>query len=102
MKTFYQCLLMLFLGISNVFAQGFNSGSDGSYGALNITANTNLQVPPNGIFHCTTINVALNQTLRFTKNANNTPVYLLATGNVTINGTINVAGAQGNNAVGGG
>jgi hypothetical protein len=87
--------------IEDLFAQAFNSGSDGSYGALNVTVTTNIQVPPNGIFNCTTINVAANQTLRFIKNANNTPVYLLATGNVTISGTINVSGGQGNSSVGG-
>src|SRR5437667_5434601 len=33
----------------------FNSGSDGSYGALNITSDTTLDLPTNGIFNCTTI-----------------------------------------------
>jgi hypothetical protein len=39
-------------------AQPFNSGSDGSYGPLNVTSNTTLQLPPDGIFKCTTITVA--------------------------------------------
>ena len=45
-------------------AQGFTSGSDGSYGPMNITSNTTLQLPPDGIFRCTTINIAAGATLR--------------------------------------
>ncbi len=72
----------------------FNSGSDGSFGALNITSDTTLDLPTNGIFNCTTINVANGATLRFNRNALNTPVYLLATNDVTINGTIYVSGGS--------
>ena len=82
-------------------AQPFNSGSDGSYGALNVTSNTTLQLPPDGIFKCTTITVASGVTLSFTPNALNTPVYLLATGDVAINGTINIAGGSGSTVSGG-
>jgi len=82
-------------------AQPFSSGSDGSYGPLNVTSNTTLQLPPDGIFKCTTITVASGTTLSFTPNALNTPVYLLATSNVTINGTINIAGAGGTAVFGG-
>jgi hypothetical protein len=82
-------------------AQPFNSGSDGSYGPLNVTSNTTLQLPPDGIFKCTTITVAIGTTLSFTPNAMNTPVYLLATSNVTINGTVNIAGANGTTVFGG-
>lgn len=71
-----------------VNAQTFNCGSNGSYGAMNITQTTNLQIPPDGVFHCTTVNIAKDAGLQFTKNALNTPVYILATGNVTIAGTI--------------
>ncbi len=73
------------------FAAGFDSGSNGSYGPINVTAATTLDVPPDGIFHCTTITVA-GGTLRFNRNALNTAVYLLATGDVLINATINVSG----------
>ncbi len=72
----------------------FNSGSDGSYGAINITSDTTLNLPPDGIFRCTTINVASGVTLRFTKNALNTPVYLLATNDVTISGTMSLSGGD--------
>lgn len=83
------------------FGQGFSSGSNGSYGAINITENTTLDMPPDGIFHCTTITVADNRTLSFRKNPNNTPVYLLATGEVRIDGTIDIEGQGGNLVVGG-
>ncbi len=73
-------------------------GSDGSMGALNVTANTVLQVPPNGVFHFTTINVDSGRTLSFTRNSNNTPVFLFATGDITISGTIQVNGSNWNNA----
>ncbi len=82
-----------------------NLGSNGSYGPLNVTASTTLQVPPDGIFHCTTITFSPGATLRFTKNAANTPVYLLATGDITFNGggsiAINVSGGDSNGVAGG-
>jgi hypothetical protein len=78
-------------------AQPFNSGSDGSYGPLAVTNDTTLPMPPDGIFHCTTINVAAGATLRFNKNALNTPVYLLATGDVVITGAIDVSGTAATN-----
>lgn len=78
-----------------VQAQGFSSGSTGADGALNVTSDTTLNVPPNGIFNFTTINVASGMTLSFNRNALNTPVYLLATGDVTVAGTINVDGGVG-------
>ena len=86
--------LIALLAGAVVRAQPFNSGSDGSYGAMNITSNTTLTVPANGIFNCTTISVSAGATLTFNKNALNTPVYLLATGDVAIDGAINVSGTS--------
>lgn len=85
--------LATLLGVAGASAAPFNSGSTGAYGAINITANTTLPMPADGVFHCTTINVGSGFTLTFTKNPLNTPVYLLATGAVTISGTINVSGS---------
>jgi len=76
-------------------AQGFDSGSDGSMGALVVNANTNFDLPPDGIFKFTTVTVNTGQTLRFNRNPMNTPIYLLATGDVIINGTIDVSGSGG-------
>jgi hypothetical protein len=74
----------------------FDSGSDGSYGPLEALSGTvTLQVPPDGIFHCTTVTVAFGVRLRFARNSLNTPVYVLAQGLVDIQGTIDVAGTRG-------
>jgi hypothetical protein len=77
----------------------FDAGSNGSYGPLNITANTTLDLPPDGVFHCTTINVSGSATLRFNRNPLNTPVVLLAQSNVTIAGVIDVSGADAPGAI---
>ena len=88
-------LLLLALTLANTLhlrADGtnFNSGSDGHLGALNVSSDTTLDLPPNGIFHYTTISIS-GGNLTFNRNALNTPVYLLATGDVTINGNIDVS-----------
>jgi hypothetical protein len=60
-------------------------------------------LPPDGKLHFTTITVSSNATLRFGRNALNTPVYLLAKGDVIIDGTIDVSGkTAGTNAYVGG
>ena len=90
------CALALAGALPNLtLAQGFSSGSTGADGALEVTTNTTLDMPPDGVFNFTTINVASGQTLRFNRNPLNTPVYLLATGDVTIAGTISVDGDNG-------
>lgn len=93
--------LALFGLVATASAADFDAGSNGSYGALDITADTTLDSPPDGVLHCTTINISANRTLRFNKNPLNTPVVLLAQGDVTIAGTIEVSGANGSGAVGG-
>jgi len=95
-------LIAAFVGLSSpASTQAFDCGSTGAYGPMNITSSTNLQLRPDGIFNCTTITIAQGATLTFSNNSLNTPVYLLATGDVTINGIINVSGAGPNGAVGG-
>jgi hypothetical protein len=74
-------------------AADFSAGSDGSFGALVVTNDTVLAVPSNGVFRCTSIEIARNTTLSFTPNALNTPVYLLSQSNVLIEGTISVNGS---------
>ncbi len=92
-------LLFAWLCLANQFpaaAQPFQSGSNGSYGAINTGGNTlTLDVPPDGIFHATTVTVSSGSRLLFKRNALNTPVYLLATGDVTIAGIIDVSGTRG-------
>ncbi|RYD63094.1 MAG: hypothetical protein EOP83_12975, partial [Verrucomicrobiaceae bacterium] len=45
-----------------------------------------IALPPDGVINCTTISISQGYTLQFTKNAANTPVYLLATGEINLNG----------------
>ncbi len=86
----------------------FVSGSTGSDGSFDlsvdppavptgtiINGNTaTVPLPVDGIFNFTTVNVPSGKTVTFTKNAANTPVYVLATGDVTIAGTIDVSGGS--------
>ena len=74
------------------FAFAFNSGSTGADGALAPTVNTEIQLPPSGILNYTTINIPAGVTVKFKKNALNTPVYLLVSGGATIAGIIDIKG----------
>ncbi len=76
-------------------AQTFNSGSTGADGAFSPSSNTTVTLPPNGIFNFTTVNIPAGVTVTFLGNQANTPVFMLAQGDVTITGTINVDGAAG-------
>src|SRR5574341_277522 len=86
------------VGGGHAIAQTFNSGSTGADGAFSPTTNTTLALPPSGVFNFTTINIPAGVTVTFTRNATNTPVTLLASGTVTIAGTINLNGGAGGNA----
>jgi hypothetical protein len=78
--------------VSPSLALAFNSGSTGADGAFNPTVNTELELPPSGVFNFTTINVPTGVTVTFKKNATNTPVVWLASGNVTIAGVVSIVG----------
>src|SRR3989442_8829753 len=73
----------------------FNSGSTGADGALSPSTNLTLTLPATGVFNFTTVNIPGGVILRFTRNAANTPVTILAQGDVTIVGTIDVSGSAG-------
>lgn len=86
-------VLLCASGLSTAQGQIIDVGSDGSFGAIDVqTGTVTLDMPPDGIFNATTINVAAGATLKFNRNALNTPVYLLATGDITIDGIIDVSG----------
>jgi hypothetical protein len=86
---------MLFF-MSNV-SLAFNSGSTGVLGAFNPQANieVDLGLYPDGKLNYTTVNIPAGVAVTFKKNAANSPVYILATGDVTIAGTITVNGIDG-------
>lgn len=82
-------------------ASTFNSGSTGADGAFAPTADVTLQVPDSGVFNFTTVNIPGGVTVTFTRNAANTPVTILASGDVTISGVIDVRGQNGGTSVNG-
>src|SRR3990172_3704336 len=94
-------LTAITVGGGHAIAQTFSSGSTGADGAFNPTINTTLALTPNGVFNFTTINIPAGVTVAFTRNATNTPVTLLASGNVVIAGSVNLNGAGGGNPTGG-
>src|SRR5262245_63208779 len=74
----------------------FSSGSTGADGAFSPTKDIviDMNTKPDGIWHYTTINIPSGVTVTFTSNTANTPVVWLASGAVTIAGTINLNGAS--------
>jgi len=94
MKRTLIFLCCVFLLTGTALAGDFISGSTGADGAFNPTQNTELELPPDGIFNFTTVNIPYNIKITFKKNQRNTPVYILATGDVTISGTIDVSGTS--------
>jgi len=75
-------------------AFAFNSGSTGADGAFSPTVNTQLELPPSGVYNFTTINIPAGVTVTFKKNTANTPVVWLASGDVTIAGNVNLMGGD--------
>lgn len=92
----------LFLAFSIGATAQFNSGSTGADGALDLAPMTcpanscEIQLPESGILNYTTVNIPFGKELRFRRNSRNTPIYLLAQGNVVLNGGIHVS-ASGSN-----
>lgn len=81
-------------------AAQFNSGSTGADGAFNPSCaptpcTVTVALPASGIFNFTTVNVPAGVTVMFSHNPANTPVTILASGDVTIAGTIDVSGQDG-------
>ena len=94
-------LTVITLGGPPALAQTFSSGSTGADGAFAPTTTTTLVLPPTGVFNFTTINIPAGVTVTFTRNAANTPVTMLASGNVVLAGTINLNGGAAENALSG-
>lgn len=82
---------------SLVSAQTFSSGSTGALGAFNPTSSTTVVLPPDGILNYTTVNIPAGVIVTFQRNVANTSVTMLASGDVTIAGTLAVNGQFGAN-----
>lgn len=93
-KVFMLSLLLVFL-LNFSIASAFDSGSTGTLGAFNPPVNTEVILPPDGILNYTTVNIPSGVTVTFLKNTANTPAYMLASGDVTIAGTIDISGEEG-------
>lgn len=76
---------------SDCFGEVISTGADGPF---HPSGSVTLNLPPDGIFNFTTINIPEGATVTFNRNALNTPVYLAATGDVTINGTLSVSAGE--------
>ena len=83
----------------------FNSGSTGADGAFAPTTSQSIAVPTSGTFNFTTVNIPSGVTITFTRNSTNSPLTILASGDVVIAGNINIDGqtatANGAGALGG-
>lgn len=75
-------------------AGAFDSGSTGADGDLAPTDDVTLAMPLDGVFNFQSVNIPAGVTVRFDKNASNTPVIWLVAGDVTIDGAVDVS-AQG-------
>ncbi|MCF7732403.1 MAG: hypothetical protein K9N23_11975, partial [Akkermansiaceae bacterium] len=89
---------------SSLFADIVVPGADGTDGALAITENTVIDLGASGsydpdewavVFRYTSVNIAAGATLGFTNHPRKAPVIWLVSGDVTINGTVNLGGAPG-------
>lgn len=83
-------LSILLIGAAPSWA--FDSGSTGEDGAFSPTVDTELQVPPDGVFNFTSVDIPENVTVTFQKNVLNTPVTVLVSEDATVAGTIDVRG----------
>ena len=73
-------------------ASAYDSGSTGVDGEFHPQVDTQVQLPPDGIFNYTTVTIPAGVTVTFAKNTRNTPVTWLVSGDVSIGGVINLDG----------
>lgn len=93
MKT-HAIVLAAFAVLAVNQASAFNSGSTGADGALTPNVSTTISLPASGVLNYTEINIPSGVTVRFQRNALNTPVTLLVSGNATIAGTLDLSGER--------
>lgn len=97
-KSLIVLTVLVMLLVAPATSWSFDSGSNGAFGEIGTTTYSGtswqIQLPENGVLNCTTVNIPSGVTVTFTKNAANTPVTLLASGDVTINGAVWVRGGD--------
>lgn len=100
---FFPALALVFnlIEMRESSAQGFTSGSTGLDGPLDVTGNITVTNRPDGVYNYTTVHVRQSMKLTIVRSETNSPVYLLATGNVLIEGTIDISGQPGGPFAGG-
>jgi hypothetical protein len=91
----------LMLGPVPLGAQSFDVGSNGSLGDVVISENTTLDLPADGKLHYKSLTVDSGVRLNFKRNIRNTPVVILAQGDIVVNGIIDVNGGDGTTTRGG-
>ncbi|MBL8511858.1 MAG: hypothetical protein JNM52_09445, partial [Betaproteobacteria bacterium] len=84
--------MALFIPFAPTTWAAYNSGSTGADGVLNPTVNTEVVLPPSGVLNYSSVNIPNGVTVTFKKNASNTPVVMLVSGDATIAGTIDIRG----------
>ena len=105
-KWFMTLAMLVCLGGRLLLAQGsFNSGSNNSDGALDLTGQQGTvwfypnnypgNQHPKGIFNWTTITIPSGVTLKLSGFITGMPLYFLASGNVNVQGTIDLSGTKG-------
>ena len=95
MSLVTRCVVGVLAALGATCVAAFNSGSTGADGVLNPTAPTEIQLPESGVLNYASINVPTGVTVKFRRNALNTPVTLLVAGDALIAGTIDVSGKSG-------
>ena len=88
-------IALLLFWTQAALGQAFSSGSTGADGPLNAVFSQSITVRPGGVYNYTTVNINSGVTLTYVPGDDNAPVVILATGDVTITGAINVNGVQG-------
>lgn len=88
-------LAALLLAAPGAFAQIYDSGSTGAFGPLTPDADVTVALPEDGVIHATAIIIPAGVTVTFARNAANTPVTLLSTTDIFIEGAIDISGAEG-------
>ena len=93
----YSATLMI---IATPWLGAYESGSTGSDGVFSPVSDVELVLPDNGIFNFSEVNIPAGVTVTFAKNADNTAVFILATGDILVDGIIDVSGGSPVAAVG--